>query len=162
MAQKLSTPEAVNILAIDPGKSGGLVWGDGTPTNTQASAMPDTPHDIWSAIEGIHAKQPLDAVFMEEVGGYVGGAGSPGSAMFEFGRNFGRLEGVVAALGVRLVMIRPARWQKAVSAGTRGDRTKAEWKRHLKGIAQNLFPAHKITLDTSDAFLLYYAAHKHL
>lgn len=146
------------ILAIDPGKSGGLVWGTGPSTDTFSCTMPETPQDMWDRISGLHAQTPLTEIVMEQVGGYVGGPGSPGSAMFTFGQNYGRLEMVAAALGVRLVLVRPTKWQAAVSAGTRGPRSKAEWKRHLKEIAQRLFPAHKITLDTADAFLIYYAA----
>ena len=147
------------IIAIDPGKKGGWVWGDGSPENTKAAKMPPTPQDVSEMLGDIvseFGEQPT--VYMELVGGFISGVRLPGSAMFNFGRNVGILEGAIASHKLRLVLTRPLQWQGAMSTGKKAGRTTTQWKNHLKAAAQNLFPAHKITLDTSDAFLIYYAA----
>lgn len=143
------------IIAIDPGLSGGVAWtycnGDGC---FAAVAMPKTEGDIVSLINSIIVNTPNYTVFMEEVGGYCGAA-MPGGAMFNFGRNFGFILGVLAARGVRVELVRPQKWQKHFSLGTvneSGGRT--PWKNKLKQKAQQLFPHLDITLKTADALLI--------
>lgn len=93
-------------------------------------------------------------VFMEQVGGFTG-KGQPGSAMFSFGRNFGFILGVFQALGVRVELVRPQKWQKPLSLGTAsGCTSRSEWKNKLKSCAQRLYPALKPTLSTADAILI--------
>jgi hypothetical protein len=49
----------------------------------------------------------------------------------------------------------PQKWQKFLSLGSRGKKSKTEWKNKLKARAQQLFPSvGKITLATSDALLI--------
>jgi len=145
------------ILAIDPGKNGGLAFG--RPGQIpELVRMPDTPHDI---VEVIEAHDPAKLV-MEEVGGYVGGMGQPGSAMFTFGRNFGVLLGIAAAKKIPTVLVRPQKWQKALGLGTSTGMSKTEWKNKLKAKAQQFYPSIKITLDTADACLIWHAATSHL
>lgn len=151
------------ILAIDPGKKGGLVWGDGSPENTKAIKMPPTAHDLRDQLNEIISELgEVPTVYMEKVGGFISGVRLPGSSMFNFGRNVGIIEGVVASSNMRLLLVTPLKWQGSLSLGKKGGRTNTEWKNHLKGAAQNLFPTHKITLDTADAFLIYYAATREL
>jgi hypothetical protein len=91
---------------------------------------------------------------IEEVSGYIGVA-QPGSAAFKFGRNFGFLLGALQTLGVRVELIKPQRWQKALGLGnSRNFRSKTAWKNKLKGAAQRLHPQLKLTLATADAVLL--------
>ena len=161
--EELGVLESRPILAIDPGKKGGLVWGDGTPENTQAIKMPPTAHDLRDLLNEVTSESGLaPTVYMEKVGGFISGVKLPGSAMFNFGRNVGILEGVVASSNLRLQLVTPLKWQGALSLGKKRGRTNTEWKNHLKEAAQNLFPTHKITLDTADAFLIYYAATRNL
>lgn len=141
------------ILAIDPGRSGGLAFGH-LGTIPKLVPMPETPHDI---VEMIESYQPSKLV-LEEVGGYVGGMGQPGSAMFTFGRNFGVLLGIAAALKIPTSLVRPQKWQKVLGLGTSNGMSKTEWKNKLKAKAQQLYPSIKITLDTSDACLIWHAA----
>ncbi len=139
------------ILAIDPGASGGFAWN--TQETIGAQKMPSTEGDIVSFMRGFNTKEYT--VFMEEVGGFIGKA-QPGSAMFTFGRNTGFLIGVIMALGFRLEMVRPQKWQKDLGLGTaKGCASKTEWKNKLKALAQRKFPTvDKITLATSDALLI--------
>lgn len=149
------------IIAADPGKSGGLVWG--TSIHDAAScSMPDTPRDLADLIRDILKDADKPVAYVEKVGGYVGGAGTPGSAMFVFGQNVGQIEGVLATLEVPVERPTPQAWQKALSLGTTSGRSKSQWKRHLLSKAIALYPSHRITLKTADAFLIYHAAVKGL
>ena len=73
--------------------------------------------------------------------------------MFSFGEGFGFLKGCLMSLGFRVVLVRPQRWQKQLSLGSKKEHGKA-WKNHLKANAQRLFPNAEITLKTADALLL--------
>jgi hypothetical protein len=140
------------ILAIDPGASGGLAFGSaGKPP--ALVAMPDTLHDLVEVIRDTHC----DHAFLELVGGFIG-KNQPGSAMFNFGTNYGQIQGVLAALGVPFTLVRPQAWQKALSLGTSTGMSKTEWKNKLKAKAQQLYPSTKITLSTADACLIWHAA----
>ena len=52
--------------------------------------------------------------------------------------------------------VTPQKWQKEFSnsLGKSRDYDKREWKNRLKGLAQQMFPAEKVTLKTADALLL--------
>jgi hypothetical protein len=140
------------ILAIDPGASGGIAFGSaGKPP--ALVAMPDTLHDLVEVIRDAHC----DHAFLELVGGFIG-KNQPGSAMFNFGTNYGQIQGVLAALGVPFTLVRPQAWQKALSLGTSTGLSKTEWKNKLKAKAQQLYPSLKITLSTADACLIWHVA----
>jgi len=122
-------------------------------------AMPETDGDTLDLLKQRVLADRLNGyetvVFLEHVGGYAGGAGSPGSAMFNFGMGFGFLKGVVMALGARLELVRPQVWQKHFHLGTASAcASKTEWKNKLKAEAQRRFPGIKITLATADALLI--------
>ena len=137
------------ILAIDPGASGGLAYLG--PSGIILNSMPDTDQDTTILVSDRLAIS--DVVYIEKVGGYVGGKGAPGSSMFNFGRNVGFLHGLIAASKTRCIEVPPQRWQKTIGAGTKATHG-AKWKAHLKQIAQQRQPGILITLKTSDAVLL--------
>lgn len=170
------------IIAIDPGASGGLaVYRPGGTTD--AVKMPETPKDVcdWITAVQVEAQTQLSELrcYLEEVGGYTG-EGQPGSAMFNFGRGFGNLEGFLIALGIPFVMVRPQKWQASLSLGLAGKqkgeytphmseveritekrritninaRIKHAWKAKLKEHAQRLHPQLHVTLSTADALLI--------
>lgn len=150
----------MNIIGIDPGGSGGIawsIWSLSSAVPVATTKMPETPHDLAEILGTIAAEGPCE-VHLEEVGGYVGGIGAPGSTMFNFGRNFGQIIGVCAALKLPLKLVKPQRWQKALGLGTSKGMSKTEWKNKLKARAQQLYPEIKITLDVADAVLIYHAA----
>lgn len=146
----------MTILAIDPGASGGLVYGLAPYKEPVSHTMPETVHDLAELLRNASFEGPIHAA-VELVGGYVGGVGAPGSAMFNFGQNFGQILGILAALQIPFTLVRPQAWQKALSLGTSKGLTKTQWKNRLKAKAQQLYPQSKITLATSDAFLIYHA-----
>jgi hypothetical protein len=147
------------IVAIDPGASGGIAFSSegSAPAFTH---MPETVHDLAELLES--AKYGDSHAYLELVGGYVGGAGAPGSAMFNFGQNYGQIIGILAAYKIPFTLVRPQKWQGALSLGNSKGMTKTEWKNKLKAKAQQLFPSSKITLATADAALIWHAASKNL
>lgn len=137
------------ILAIDPGASGGLAYYG--PAGIILDSMPATDQDV--AILIMDRLAISDVVYIEKVGGYVGGKGAPGSSMFNFGYNVGFLHGLIAASKTRVIEVPPQRWQKTLGVGTKATHG-ARWKAHLKGIAQQRQPRLVVTLKTADAVLL--------
>jgi len=139
------------ILAIDPGASGGIAWQFDYTVGCEP--MPKTEGDIAGLLTSKIA-EGFDVAYFEEVGGYCGAA-MPGSAMFNFGRNFGFILGVLAARGTRVELVKPQKWQKHFGLGTvKESGGKTPWKNKLKAKAQQLFPHLDITLKTADALLI--------
>ena len=137
------------ILAIDPGASGGIAhFANG---RVIVEPMPATYGDIRDVM--INWLAQSDVVYLEKVGGYVGGKGAPGSAMFNFGYNVGYLHGLIASMNIRMIEVPPQRWQKTIGAGVKATYG-TKWKAHLKQLAQQRQPGILITLKTADAVLL--------
>ena len=143
----------MTTIAIDPGAAGGIaVQRDNQPVS--ATPMPATEGDIVDFLRAIAAEADAVVAIVEEVGGYIGKA-QPGSRAFTFGRHFGFILGVLQTLGVRVELVRPQKWQKALSLGSAsGCASKTEWKNKLKASAQRLYPRLKPTLATADALLI--------
>ena len=144
------------ILAIDPGLSGGVAVS--SFGKAECWPMPETEGDLLALVRDIRDAAVAEGrelvCVLEEVSGYAGKA-QPGSAMFRFGAHFGFIKGVVQALGIRLLLVRPQTWQKGFGLGTASAcRTKSEWKNKLKAEAQRRFPQLNVTLKTADALLI--------
>jgi hypothetical protein len=144
------------IIAIDPGVSGGVAVS--AFGKTMCYAMPATQGDVLELIRDIKRGADVEGAececVLEDVNGYVGKA-QPGSAMFRFGEGCGFIKGVVQALGIKLLLVRPQTWQKAFSLGTASRcASKSEWKNKLKAEAQRRFPHLRVTLATADALLI--------
>jgi hypothetical protein len=146
------------IIAIDPGKKGGIAVGDDVKTPVVYN-MPETLVDV---VELFRSFNESATVYLEKVGGYAGGRGAPGSAMFNFGRNFGHIEAVAQTLGLETRLVIPQKWQKALSLGTSTGLSKTDWKNKLKERAAQFYPRCKVTLANADALLIYHAAHRGL
>jgi hypothetical protein len=152
-----------NIIAIDPGASGGIAVHH--MGKTFAHNMPDTQGDIHEAIADIVRQSAIEGqeivCYLEEVSGFAGKQ-QPGSAMFRFGDGYGFIKGVVMTLRVRLLMVRPQQWQKALGLGTAAScASRTVWKNKLKAEAQRRFPQLKVTLRTADALLILEYALSH-
>lgn len=144
-------------VGIDPGAKGALalVGPNGHEVFNFASKHDDGPADV-SAVRRIkklaeESGMPV-VVMLEEVGGFIAGRPAPGSAMFNFGTSFGRLQGALEMADIGYRLVRPQVWQKGISrvAGLQG----ADRKRALQAEALRLYPALKPTLATCDAILL--------
>lgn len=155
------------LVAVDPGAHGGIVVGT-SPTEFTAIGMPELDGDRITWLQD-HLKDARHCIaFIEQVGGYIAGNESPGSAMFNFGDNAGFIRGALMMAGARIEMVSPQKWQKffnvrkPIVVGGRQSLTparqaaiKREWKNRLKDRAQKLFPKAKVTLETADALLIY-------
>lgn len=140
-------------FAVDPGKQGGIAVRYPCD-NVLAFRMPDTEGDVRDLFVRLYNPDNPTIAYVEKVGGYIGGAGAPGSAMFNFGRNFGFILGTLAGLYIRTELITPQQWQKRLGLGTSKGMTPVQWKNKLKEEAQRRFPDIKVTLKTADALLI--------
>jgi len=139
------------ILAIDPGQSGGIAYID-EDGGVVAFPMPATDGDILDLFRSLRVSgSGIERAVVEEVVGFIPKAGA--GAMFSFGKGFGFLLGCLMALGYRVELVRPVKWQKSLSLGAKKDHGKG-WKNHLKQTAQRLFPNAVVTLKTADALLI--------
>ena len=151
------------ILAIDPGKIGGLAWLN--PLSTACiSSTPETEADYVDLLADIKHGSELPVIaYVEKVSGFAGKA-QPGSAMFKFGFGCGVIEGALRALHIPTIYVTPQKWQKHFSLGTAsGCATKTIWKQKLRAEAQRRYPNLKVTLAVADALLiLSYANETHV
>ena len=148
----------MRIIAVDPGKSGGIAEYDSCTKEAKVYPMPDTEQDLVNLLGNLFATYGGDcACYLEQVGGYVGGGGQPGSAMFTFGWWASGPLWIAHCYRIRVIRIPPQKWQKILSLGTSGG-DKTTWKNKLKTRAQELFPNLKVTLKTADALLILEAA----
>lgn len=165
----------ITLIAIDPGLLGGIAvrMGNGMVV---INNMPDTPMDLSSLIDStVSSSGDGIKAYIEEVSGYVGGAGQPGSRAFNFGEGFGVIKGILTHAKIRFELVRPQKWQKALGVARTGlmrwtkelgaeqkklieaknGQLKREHKNRLKETAQRLFPSvPNITLKTCDALLI--------
>lgn len=147
-------------MAIDPGAAGGIAIYQSFQfcKVTLCQAMPD---DVEQAkiIKSFGSLPGENICYMELVGGYIpdkDGNGQPGSAMFNFGDGYGYLRGLLAAYKIKLVLVRPQKWQIGIPGAAQKDAAK---KRALKEHAARMFPQlDNVTLKTADALcILEYA-----
>ena len=143
------------IVAIDPGKTGGIAaWPEGS-TFPIAFGMPETDGDLIAELRALKSASSVEPVaFLEQVTGFRPGRRQPGSHMFTFGDNYGFLRATVQTLGFRLELVRPQLWQKALCLGTSTGLEPRAWKNKLKTKAQQLYPNLEVTLKTADALLI--------
>lgn len=159
LAKDLDMPPS--YIGIDPGKSGGIAC---IGANTQVSSLSYTDRHAWDWIQLLKPYAGwVTCAVIEKNTGYVGGAGNPGSAMFQFGRNTGLLTGFLIAAGIPYEEITPAVWQKALGIPPRKrDEKKGAFKNRLKAHAERLFPQMRVTLSVCDALLIAtYCKRKH-
>ncbi len=148
------------IIAIDPGKTGGISSINKCCEIT-AKKMPDTEADIIEHIRNLKTNNisPNEEVicYLEEVGGYIGGKGQPGSRMFNFGCNYGFVKATIMNNWIPLTLVKPSKWIKYLGLGkAKGESSvsKTKWKNKLKARAQEIYPGIKVTLAISDSLLI--------
>jgi hypothetical protein len=139
----------MTIIAIDPGKSGGIAVQ--FEAETRAHKMPETLKALADLVN-LAPDSPIVA-YVEHVPPFVPSARAKN--MFRLGESFGAVQGVLAASGVRTILVRPAKWQAHFALGKRSQcASDSEWKNKLKAEAQRRFPKLNVTLATADALLL--------
>lgn len=124
------------IIAIDPGKKGGIVvYSIESDEVIAVVSMPETMQDV---LRFITLFQNNSVCYLEKVGGLPG---MGGSAMFNFGRGFGHVEMALMCRNIPTTEVTPQKWQKELQLGNKGNKTTNEWKTKLKERAQQLFPS---------------------
>ena len=126
------------VIGIDPGKKGGVVvlrnCGDVTKVDN-ALMMPSSASDLAEIV----APPLLVGGWVAYVENVHAMPGQGVTSMFNFGKGFGEILGVLAALNIRTELVSPQKWKRAVLAGT--DRDKAAAIRFV----QENYPAIDLT-----------------
>lgn len=145
------THSRMDVIGIDPGKSGGIAVLTSTGSVRYLSKMMDTDKDLLELLD----KYRMDSiVFLEKV---HAGPKMGSSAAFKFGRGYGAIVMAVLAVGVRLEIITPQAWQKKLGLLVSGrglGQGDSDKKNRNKAKAQEIFPEAKITHATADALLI--------
>lgn len=143
-------------VGIDPGNTGAIAFVDGDMTCLHD--MPTTAKATGNGVEVnpalvaqiLRRIEPGDTVYLEAVHSMP----SQGvSSTFTFGRGFGVVEGVLAALGIPYNLVRPRAWKKR--AGLIGKEKDA-----ARGLAIRLYPgsaarlARKKDIGRADALMI--------
>lgn len=111
------------IVGIDPGKGGGLAYIGTEIVGAGAMPMPLVGKDIdgHELAMVLHNWKP-DMVIVERVHAMPG---QGVTSMFTFGMGYGRLLGILEALGIPYRLVTPQAWKKTVLAGTTKDKSAA-------------------------------------
>lgn len=152
--RKASTSQSNTIyIGVDPGKKGGLSWIN-NKNEGECLKMPDTERDIWDWFTEL-PKGDKVCVIEKVWAAPVKGKRQGTTSMFSFGQSYGLLRAYLIAAGITFQESAPVTWQKAFNLRAKksfpNDR---HWKKYLKGIAQQLFPKIKVTLEPADSLLL--------
>lgn len=113
------------VLGVDPGMGGALCLLN-KENGYLIESMPRIGKqlDLGALAGWIRAhKDSIERAFIEQV------SARPGqgvSTMFKFGRAYGSVEGVIAALGIPYELVTPQRWTKVMHAGIEGGQTAKE------------------------------------
>lgn len=138
-------------LGIDPGASGGMAVIGSVAGVELLPIGSATHHQAWHWLSSFSVTMAV----VEKVGGFIAGNPAPGSAMFNFGKGAGILTGFLIAAAIPFEEVIPRTWQKSLGIAPREKtESKTEFKRRLKGKAEQLFPQVKVTLATCDALLI--------
>ncbi len=101
------------IVGIDPGMSGAIAWLSDAGHLIETRDMPTGKINgksemIPAALADMLRQRNATHAFVERV------ASRPGAGVassFNFGRGYGQIEGVLAALGVPVTLVTPAKWK---------------------------------------------------
>ncbi len=98
------------IMGIDPGISGAVAFYHTVVSRVAVSDMPVAGREVNAAelARMIRTNQP-DFAVIEQVHAMPGNGAV---SMFNFGRSYGDVRGVIGALGVRLYFVTPQKWKK--------------------------------------------------
>jgi hypothetical protein len=139
----------MTILSIDPGANGGFAFRN--EKGVVSEKLPETEGDINLMVE-MFSVAGAGVCYIEDLVRYAG-TNMPSSAMAVYASNWGFLKGILMAHGWRIILVKPQKWQKALSLGV-SDGNKTAWKGKLKNMAQQLYPGIKVTLANADALLI--------
>ena len=137
-------------IGIDPGVNGGVAiiddkWKDKA---IEAVKCPDTIKDMADYLS-LHCYDNIKTLcIIEKVHSFPG---QGVRSVFTFGKNYGHWLGILASHDIPYKEVPPQTWMKHYGAMPRD---RGQRKRHLKHLAQSLYPSIKVTLYNADAILL--------
>ena len=142
------------IISIDPGASGG--WAEWEYTNKRYQLVDAYKFEDWATTVAEITKLATErycftSAIIEQVQGHIGKA-QPGAAMFKFGENYGKWQGLLMGLAVPFERVTPQKWQKGLDG--LGKLKGADRKRALRTLAIERHPMISPTLATCDAILI--------
>lgn len=149
----------MNIIAIDPGLSGGIAWNHEGEVRT--SPMPSTTPEIAELLSQLETTAPANTrVYIEKVGG-IHGADAKAmmrlKGVLSIRQQFGELRGICIVLGLSIEEVTPQKWMNRVCPG-HPTSASGKLKNYIKGKVQERYPHAKATLKTADALgILWYA-----
>lgn len=113
----------MNCLGVDPGLKGGWAVITADRKGSRAYPMPVAGGRMdLSKLSHDWRDCSISVACVEKVGAMPG---QGVTSMFTFGMGFGAILGVLAALNVRVELVTPQAWKKAVLAGTAKDKDAA-------------------------------------
>lgn len=134
----VSTTGRAIYIGIDPGKKGGIAAI--FPDLIFCAPMHETESDIWRCIKSIReswdTRTGLFAVIEKVHSMPQQGIASA----FTFGWGYGGLRMALIACGIPFREIDPKVWQKDLDISRRKEEADRDWKKRLRGKAQQLFP----------------------
>ena len=137
-------------IGIDPGVNGGVAiiddkWKDKA---IEAVKCPDTIKDMADYLN-VHCYDNIKTLcIIEKVHSFPG---QGVRSVFTFGKNYGQWLGILASHDIPYKEVPPQTWMKHYGSMPRD---RGQRKRHLKHLAQSLYPSIKVTLYNADAILL--------
>ncbi len=135
------------ICGIDPGQSGGIALVG--MEYARAYKMPETEREVVDLLE--EYRSVIDRAYIESVHSFPG---QGVSSSFTFGKGYGFLRGVLAALRISYVDVSPMKWKKALGLNFTADDSKKDKKNGSKQLASQWFPAIKMNHAISEALLI--------
>jgi len=141
------------IIAIDPGKSGGIASYDGNQI-LHLKTCPKTVSEMSTIYNNIIVDLTINKYQIFTLIELVHAFPSDGrSSLAKFMINYGEWRGIITSESLsEPFTINPATWMDYYSKNR--PKNKTERKRYLKLLALKLFPENKITLKTADAVLI--------
>lgn len=131
------------FIGIDPGQSGGVAVLNGYGVPLCVNSVKDrTPREVANLL-GLYQHASFATLELVHSMPKQGVASS-----FKFGRSFGMLEGMLAALGIPYALVSPSKWQQTLGCLSRGNKNVTKTK------AQQLYPAVTVTHAVADALLI--------
>ena len=152
------------IIAIDPGKNGGIAWSDHGIAS--CAKMPSGLSDLFSLLVAIKTSACGEKIvcLLEEVHSMP----KQGvKSVWTFAEHVGNLKALLYAVGVPITPVKSLVWQKAIGASRPStprraspsvrERIKHVGKLKIKEIVESHFPSLNVTFATSDALgILFY------
>ncbi len=134
------------ILAVDPGKLGGIAVRD-QEGRIFVDNMPSSMTEIWAYFSEFKWEEPTKIeCIMEDVGHSF--PGNAAKASTTFAKHIGHLEMALYGAGISCQKVSPQTWMKALGTWPKD---KKERKNAIKETMARRYTGLKVTLKTSDA-----------